>query len=189
FLKSFGDQAVAAFGVTTRIEQIGLLSTMGLYAAIMALVGQNNGAGNFDRVRHTMRVANRIGLTLSLLTSGTIYFFAQRLMRVFTDDPSVIEIGVECLHIIMLVQWSYVMTSTHLAMLQATKRPRYGFFESVLRKVLLPLPFFWVIVWSWQFEIAAVWWIISGTNVFMTVITVVYAQWVLRHLGKTKLVV
>ena len=102
---------------------------------------------------------------------------------------TVLRIGVECLHIIMLVQWSYVMTSTHLAMLQATKRPRYGFFESVLRKVLLPLPFFWVIVWSWQFEIAAVWWIISGTNVFMTVITVVYAQWVLRHLGKTKLVV
>ena len=189
FLKSFGDQAVAAFGVTTRIEQIGLLSTMGLYAAIMALVGQNNGAGNFDRVRDTMRVANRIGLILSLMTSGTIYVFARRLMQVFTDDPAVIEIGVECLHIIMLVQWSYVMTSTHLAMLQATKRPRYGFFESVLRKVLLPLPFFWVIVWSWQFEIAAVWWIISGTNVFMTVITVVYAQWVLRHLGKTKLVV
>ena len=57
----------------------------------------------------------------------------------------------------------------------------------LLRKVLLPLPFFCVFVWAWQFEIATVWWIISGTNVFMTVITVVYAQWVLRHLGRAKM--
>ncbi|MDG1511878.1 MAG: MATE family efflux transporter, partial [Mariniblastus sp.] len=121
------------------------------------------------------------------VTSVTIYVFASQLVQIFTDDAAVIEIGVECLHIIMLVQWSYVMTSTHLAMLQATKRPRYGFFESVLRKVLLPLPFFFFFVWSWQFEIAAVWWIISGTNVFMTVITVIYAQWVLRHLGRAKM--
>ena len=79
------------------------------------------------------------------------------------------------------------MTSRLWAVLQATKRPRYGLCDSVLRKVLLPLPFFCVFVWAWQFEIATVWWIISGTNVFMTVITVVYAQWVLRHLGRAKM--
>ncbi len=183
FLRGFGEQAVAAFGVTTRIEQIGLLPTMGLYAAIMALVGQNNGAKNFDRVRETMKVCNRIGLVISVATSLMIFVFARQLMQIFTEDSSVIEIGTECLHIIMLVQWSYVMTSTHLAMLQATKRPRYGFFESVLRKVLLPLPFFWVLIWSFQFNIAAVWWIISGTNVFMTVFTVAYAQWVLKKIA------
>ena len=80
----------------------------------------------------------------------------------------------------MLVQWSYVLTSTHLAMLQAIKRPTYGFFESISRKVLLPLPFFWLFVFSRGYPVDYVWYSIAGTNVFMTAITVVYAQFVLR---------
>ena len=182
FLKIYGEQGVAAFGVTTRIEQIGLLPTMGLSAAIMALVGQNNGAKDFGRVRETMRVCNVVGLALNITTSVLIFVLARSLMRIFTTEAEVIDIGVNCLRIIMLVQWSYVMTSTHLAMLQAIKRPRYGFFESVLRKVLLPLPFFWLFIWIYNYEIEVVWTIIAGTNVFMTVITIVYAQWVLKNI-------
>jgi len=56
FLKSYGEAAVASFGVTTRVEQIVLLPTLGLSAAIMALVGQNNGAGRIDRIFETMKV-------------------------------------------------------------------------------------------------------------------------------------
>lgn len=101
-------------------------------------------------------------------------------MHVFTDDETVVEIGVGCLRVIMLVQWSYVLTSIHLAMLQAIKRPAYGFFESISRKVLLPLPFLWLFVFRYDCSIDHVWYIIAGTNVFATTITIVYAQVVLR---------
>jgi len=111
-----------------------------------------------------------------------IFIFSRQLMRVFTADVDVIDIGVVCLRIIMVVQWSYVMTSTHLAMLQAVKRPMYGFFESASRKVLLPLPFFWLFVFHLGWDIKYVWYSIAGTNVFMTIVTVVYAQSILRKL-------
>lgn len=182
FLKGYGKPTVAAFGVTTRIEQIGLLPTFGLYAAIMGLVGQNNGARQYSRVRETMRVCNRAGLILVLTTSTVIFLFASQLMRVFTDDPVVIEIGVRYVHIMALIQWSYVMTSTHLAFLQAMKRPRYGFFESILRKVLLPAPLLWLFVTRRNCGVDAVWFTVAGANVFMTVITVAFARMQLRQL-------
>ena len=185
FLKGFGESAVAAFGVTTRIEQIGLLPTFGLYAAIMALVGQNNGARNFDRVRETMRVGNRVGLTLVLTTSTLIFLMARPLLRIFTDDPEVIQIGVRYIHIITFVQWSYVMTSTHLAFLQAIKRPMYGFFQAILRKILLPLPLIYLLVIRWEYGIDAVWFSMAGTNVLMTLVTIVYAQRVLKNLTQS----
>ncbi len=53
FLKFYGEPSVAAFGVGTRIEQIGLMPAFGLYAAIMVLVGQNNGAKNYDRIHNS----------------------------------------------------------------------------------------------------------------------------------------
>lgn len=183
FLKYYGEATVAAFGVTTRIEQIGLLPTFGLYAAIMALVGQNNGAGDYDRVRESMRVCNRVGLILVATTSTVIFLLARPLMRAFTDDPEVIRIGVHYVHIMMFIQWSYVMTSTHLAFLQAVKRPRYGFFESILRKVLLPAPLMWFLVTQQSANVDGVWYSVAAANVFMTFVTVIYAQIVLRRLG------
>lgn len=179
-LKFYGESTVAAFGVTTRIEQIGLMPTFGLYAAIMALVGQNNGARNYDRIRETMRVCNRYGLLLVVVTSILIFVFARPLMRIFTDDTEVIEIGVHYIHIMALIQWSYVMTSTHLAFMQAIKRPMYGFFESILRKILLPAILFGVLAAWEKLGVDAVWYAVAGANVIMTVITIARGQALLR---------
>ena len=185
FLKFYGEPTIAAFGVTTRIEQMGLLPTFGFYSAIMALVGQNNGAGNYDRIHETMRAVNRYAFILVITTSVLMFTFSRQLMVIFTNDNEVIELGVLCLNIIAPVQWSYVMTSTHLAMLQAMKRPMYGFFESISRKVLLPLPFFILCVWQLQLGVQSVWWSIAGTNVFATVVTLTYARYALNSIPKT----
>ena len=180
FLKGYGQSTVAAFGVTTRIEQIGLLPSFGLYSAIMALVGQNNGAKRFSRVRESMKVCNLAGLLLVLTTSTLIFLFASRLMNLFTNDAEVIAIGVGYVQIMAFMQWCYVITSTHLAFLQAVKRPRYGFFESLLRKVLLPAPLMWLFVGKMHYSVDAVWYSVAASNVIMTIITAVYAQ---RHLA------
>ena len=183
FIKSFGKPTVAAFGVTTRIEQIALMPTFGLSASIMALVGQNNGAEDYTRVRESMRVCITAGLILSLTTSAIIFVFARPLLRLFTADVEVIDIGEHYIHIMMPVLWSYVMTGGHVAFLQATKRPMYGFFESPLRKVLLPAPLMWLGVHQLNYGIDAVWYSVAGINVLMTVITVVYARRVMNRTG------
>jgi putative MATE family efflux protein len=180
FLKTFGESTVAAYAVTTRIEQIVLLPSFGLYAAIMALVGQNNGAGKIDRVNETMRVCNRFGLILTLSSSVVMFALASFLMRVFSDDPEVIGIGVTCLRIFAFVQWAYVMTSTHIAMLQAIKRPMYGFFESVTRKIILPMPLLWLFIARWNQSVLWIWYTSATTTILMTVVTVGYARWVLK---------
>ena len=182
FLKSYGEAAVASFGVTTRIEQIVLLPTLGLSAAIMALVGQNNGAGRTDRIFETMKVSIVVGLVINLPMSVLMFVFARRMMGVFTSDSEVMDIGVTCLYIIMPIQWSYIMTSVHLSMLQAMKRPMYGFFESMFRKVILPVPLFALFVWQWQMPVEWIWYAVVVTNVFMTVVTIVWGQRVLRSI-------
>ena len=181
FLTVYGKPTVAAFGVATRIEQMALLPTLGLYSAIMALVGQNNGAQDFGRVRESMRVCNRAGWGLVLCTSSLIFVFAEPLVGAFTDDPEVISIGVVYVHIAAVIQWSYVMTSTHLAFLQAMKRPRYCYFESPLRRVLVPLPLLWYFSVKRNYDVEYIWYSIAVTNVVMTFITVFYAQ---RIIGK-----
>ena len=177
FIKQFGEETVAAFGVGTRIEQIGLMPTFGLYASIMALVGQNNGAKDFARVREAMRVCNIAGFVLSITTSTLILVFDDLLFGLFTDDSKVIEVGKHYLWIQMIIMWSYVMTSTHLAFLQAIKRPNYGFFETVLRKVALPLLLIFLFIGAFPNGNADnIWYGVAIANVLMTIVTVLYAN-------------
>jgi len=184
FLKTFGEANVAAFGVTTRIEQIGLLPTLGLSAAIMALVGQNNGAQLFGRIRLTMKTTIIAGQVLNGTAAIIMFFFARQLMDIFTDDQEVIRLGVNCLCVIAPIQWSYVLTAAHLNMLQALKRPMYGFYEAMLRKVVLPAPLFWLFVSYWAMPVEWVWYSVAVTNVLMTIVTVVIGQRVLASLPR-----
>ena len=184
FLKTFGKENVAAFGVTTRIEQIGLLPTLGLSAAIMAMVGQNNGAKLFGRIRSVMKLAIIAGQISNATTSIIMFFFARQLMGIFTDDEEVIQLGVNCIYVIAPIQWSYVLTAAHLNMLSAMKRPMYGFYEAMLRKVILPAPLFWLFVSYWAMPVEWVWYSVAVTNVFMTIVTVIYGQRVLASLPR-----
>ena len=180
FLHMFDPHVVAAYGVTTRIEQIALLPSFGLYAAIMSLVGQNNGAGKIDRVCETMSVCNYYGLLMTVTSSTLMFTFAEPLMRAFSDDPEVMHVGVTCLRIFAFVQWAYVMTSTHLAMLQAIKHPTYGYFESVTRKIILPVPLLFLFIGMWHKDVTWIWYTSASTTIFMTLITVVFARSVLK---------
>lgn len=183
FLKKYGVDAVAAYTATVRIEQIALMPTFGLYAAIMALVGQNNGAGKIDRVYETMRFCNWAGISVNLVMALLMFVFSRQLMDIFTDDQEVIDYGVTCLNVIAPILWSYILTATHIAMLQALKRPNYGFFESITRKIILPLPILWLLVVQYRMDIVWVWYCNAAIQILMTVITVIYARRVLRSLS------
>ena len=184
FLERFGVEAVAAYTATTRIEQIALMPTFGLYAAIMAMVGQNNGAGDLGRVRETMAFCNKVGIAVNLVMAALMFIFSRQLMDIFTDDENVIEYGVTCLNIIAPIHWSYILSATHIAMLQALKRPTYGFFEAIVRKIILPLPILWWLIVLQGKGIEWIWYCNAAINVVVTAVTVAYAYSLLSALEK-----
>ena len=182
FLKYYGEVSVAAFGVGTRIEQMALLPAIGLGSAIVSIVGQNNGAGLTDRVQETMNLCVKYGVYLIAIASVLMYVFARPLVDLFTDDPEVIDVGTTYTRIMALIQWAYVMTFTHTGFLQAVKRPMYGFIESVIRKIILPIGIFYLVVRVYEVGLVGFWFTMAVINVVMTIVTIVWAQMVLRRL-------
>ncbi len=187
YLKFYGEVSVAAFGVGTRIEQIALLPAIGLGTAIVSIVGQNNGAGKMDRVSECVKLCVKYGLLLILFASVLIFVFATPLVRVFTSDEAVIEAGANYTRIMALIQWAYVMGFIHIGFLQAIKRPMYGFVEAVLRKVVLPVGVFYFAVKILETSLNGFWISLVAINVIMTIVTVVYAQIVLKRMTRSLL--
>jgi Na+-driven multidrug efflux pump len=84
-----------------------------------------------------------------------------------------------------MIQWAYVMTFVHTGFLQAVKRPMYGFVESVIRKIILPLGVFYTVVSLYEVHLNGFWASMAAINVAMTIVTIIYAQSVLRKIAKT----
>ena len=109
--------------------------------------------------------------------------FAAQLVWLFTNDTEVIEIGAYYIKVMALIQWAYVLTAIHVSFLQAVKRPMYGFVEAVARKIILPLGVFYTVVVTLSGSLEQFWYSLAAINVLMTVITVVYAQAVVRRMN------
>ena len=182
YLKFYGEASVAAFGVGTRIEQIALLPAIGLSSAIISIVGQNNGAGKTDRVRECIRLCSRYGLVLIATASVLMFIFAAPLVDLFTDDPEVIRLGKEYVRIVTFIQWAYVAGFIYIGCLQALKRPMYGFVESVIRKIVLPMLVFYIVVSLMGVSLTSFWWSMVAINSIMAIITIVYVRSVLQKL-------
>lgn len=95
----FGAPALAGYTIAIRIVIFYILPSWGLSNAAATLVGQNLGAGHPERARTAVL---RTGLwnVIFLGTVGLIFILlAPWLIRLFTSDPSVVPIAVNCLRI------------------------------------------------------------------------------------------
>ncbi len=182
YLKFYGEATVAAFGVGTRIEQIALLPAIGIGSAVVAIVGQNNGAGEYERVRECIQLCTRYGMILITTASVLLYVFATHLVSIFTDDQEVIQLGRDYVRIVAFIQWAYVAGFIYIGCLQALKRPMYGFVEAILRKIVLPLIVFHIAVSLLEVELTAFWWSMVGINAVMAIITISYTRATLKKL-------
>jgi putative MATE family efflux protein len=90
-LAANGAAAVAAYGVITRIEALAAVILMALSIGMSPLIGQNFGAGRYDRVRETLATAITFSVIWSVGTGGVLMVFGSLIAQEFTIEPMVIH--------------------------------------------------------------------------------------------------
>lgn len=99
-VNSFGSNCMAAYAATTKIDSFAQLPAMNLGQALSNFTAQNRGAHREDRARRGFRAALTLGLAISITISCIVVPSAPFLIRLFGDDPAVIEIGCTYLKIV-----------------------------------------------------------------------------------------
>lgn len=182
YVGRFGHQAMAAYGIATRIEQIALLPVMGLNVATLTLVAQNFGARQYDRVRETIRAALGNGIILMCLGTLLVFIFAEPLMRFFTADVTVIAIGREYLRIAAFLFHAYVILYIISFALQGLQRPRFPLLLGFFRQFLAPIPIFWLLAIVLGWGVTGVWWGIFFVTWLAACLSLLYIRKTLREL-------
>jgi Na+-driven multidrug efflux pump len=185
FLKVFGTEAIAAFGISIRIEQIAILPALGLSTAALTLVGQNNGARNFERAEKVFRLALKYGFIAVAPVVLAAFIFAPRLVGIFSNDPAVIELGTTILRIGALTDLAYVANDIILATVQALRKPNFVFWNSLFRELILPIGIFWMLIHELNFGFVSIWWTVFAINWIVVIATFLFLRSVfLRKFGK-----
>jgi putative MATE family efflux protein len=105
-----GTVAYAAHQVGLSIESFSFLPGYGLAIAAATMVGQSIGAGKYTRAKLENWEANRLAIAIMTCMGIIFFFFPYALLRAFTTDEAVIELGTMFLKIVALLQIPLALT-------------------------------------------------------------------------------
>ena len=146
FIGQFGDLATAGYGAALRIEQVFLLPVIGLNTAVLSIGGQNFGAKSYDRLRELYKKALLFGSSFMICAGIIIFFGAEFLVSLFTDNVEAIKHGAIYLKVAALIGPIYPVFFITTAVFQAVKKPLYSLYMSILRLTALPFLSLWYVI-------------------------------------------
>ena len=165
YVSMYGDYSAGGYGAAIRFEQLFLLPVLGLNASTLALVGQNFGASNFNRILETYKKSILYG-TIFMATCGIFIFFsADYIMYFFSDDKEIIFYGSTYLKIAAFAGPCYPIFFISSALLQGLKKPNYQMIINFMRMIILPIS---------ALSIAVVYLEVEFATMFLVILTINY---------------
>jgi Na+-driven multidrug efflux pump len=148
----FGQEAVAGFGVASRVEGISLMALMALSAAVTPFTGQNYGAKLYDRVTGGMSFAYRFAMLYGLGVALIMFFASGYIGSLFTDDETAIRTA--SMHL-GLVPWTYGflgMSMVSVSAFNAVGKPTPGMLVSMSRTIGVYAPLAFLLAWLMELQ-------------------------------------
>lgn len=136
FLVEYGEQAVAGYGISSRLLQFPEFILMGLCEGIVPLIAFSFTANKL-RMKQSIALTIKIIMALAVAFGVVVYLISDHLIGLFTNDPQLIEMGSYILHVSFLSLFITGMTSLFTGIFQATAQSTAAFIMSVLQGITL----------------------------------------------------
>ena len=140
FVSAYPTQAVAALGITKKIDQLPLYFSIGVSSGILPLLAYNHAAGHEERRRGVFRWGVGVSLGFSLLCLLAFETFAPQLASVFIRDEVTISYAASFLRRMVTAMPLMSVAYPMIIQFQAMGRVRESLVCSVLRKGALDIP-------------------------------------------------
>jgi putative MATE family efflux protein len=139
-LSAYGPKTVAGYGAASRIEFFLLTIILALAAVLAPFVGQNLGAGRYERVRHAIRFSKQFAFIYGVALIGLLAVVARPLAMVFNRDEQVVTAIVYYLRI---VPYGYCLQGVLMlcaASMNVLNRPLHASALSIFQMFALYIP-------------------------------------------------
>ena len=176
----FGTVVVAAYGISGRILELGILFAVGLELGASAIVGQNLGARKKGRAREAVIKATLLVLGLTGVLGALEFVFAPQILGIFTNDPDVVVAGLLLVRIFAAAQ---IMIAMHIVLSSAFWGSGHTWPPTIVAGVVewgIQIPLILFVIHVLEGTEQGVWWtmlIASAVEVLMTYIWFRRGHW------------
>lgn len=146
-----GTVAYAAHQVALTAESLSFLPGFSFAVVATTLVGQFLGAGNARMAEKSARLATKLAMVLMSIMGLIFFFFAPEIVRLFSNDSQVVDLGAQVLRIVAISQPSLALVMVLAGALRGAGDTRTVLYVTaagiwVLR---VALAYLFVNVWGW----------------------------------------
>ena len=145
FTAVYGASAVAAMGVSHKINMLPIQICMGFSQGIMPLVSYNYASGNRKRMKGSILFAMGIILPIMVLVTVGYWLGAPALIRLFMDNPEIVSYGTAFLRGMCLGMTFLCIDFMAVGVFASLGMGKYSLTFAILRKVVLEIPLLFIL--------------------------------------------
>ena len=140
FTSSYGPDAVAAMGITQKINMVPMQISMGLSQGIMPLISYSYSSRNIRRMKDMLRFVIKISMGFMVTVSAGYFLFAGNLIEMFMENEAIVTYGTMFLRGFCLGLPFLCMDFIAVGVFQASGLGKNALIFAVLRKIVLEIP-------------------------------------------------
>ena len=140
FTSSFGSNAVAAMGISYKINMIPMYISMGLSQGIMPLISYNYASKNYKRVKNTFYFSFVVYVSFLVLTSFFYGFCSHYFVSLFIETKEVVDYGSRFMKGMCLALPFLCIDFLAVGVFQAIGMGKLSLLFAILRKIFLEIP-------------------------------------------------
>lgn len=144
-LRYGGDLAVGSMTILSSVSQFAMLPLMGFSQGAQPITSYNFGAGNVERVKKTFRCQLIVSFGYSMLLWLTAELFPQAYVLIFNNDPALVGYASRALRIYMAAMGLFGIQVACQQTFVALGNAVYSLFLALWRKVILLIPFIYLL--------------------------------------------
>ena len=140
FVSQYPTQAVAALGITKKLDQLPLYFSIGVSSGLLPLLAYHHSAGNQIRRRESFRIGVSISFAFSIFCLILYEAAAPQLSSLFIQDAMTVTYAASFLRRMVVAMPMMSICYPMIIQFQAMKRMKESLVCSVLRKGVLDIP-------------------------------------------------
>lgn len=179
-INSFGAAAMAGYGAYSKVDGFAMLPLQSFCMAATTFTGQNIGAKKGKRVKQGMFQGIVISLTYTFFISIFLWLNADKILRIFSPDESVIAFGHTTMYLLLPFYWTLAIHQILMGSIRGSGRTMVSMLIGVgnmciLRMIYINLmvpffPSFEAVMWCYPIT-----WL---TTMLMDCVYAMRAKWI-----------
>ena len=181
FARYGGDMAVGAYSIANSLAMMFFMFVIGVNQGMQPIAGYNYGAEKYDRMLRCLGLAIATATGILLVGWAVSMLFPYQIARIFTTDPTLIEMSARGIRLDMLVFPIIGSQAVITNFFQCIGKVRISIFLSLSRQLLMLLPMAYLFPLYWDLD--GVWISMPASDFCAFVITILV---MMRYMRKFK---